>query len=143
MRRGIHRFWLEPCWVAQIRVTVAGVKSGMLSSVSLSHPKFPGHCLPLALLTLGLERHGRSSVGAQSSDSIAPRFSRTLVGHLILFLASSTVGIMEYGHCVGSVGFGVGLPRCNLWGLWVTTCRARLPLGSFTSHFITVANLKL
>lgn len=93
---------------------MAGVKSGHALFCVL----FPGHCLPLALLTLGLELHGRNSVDAQSSDSIAPRFSRTLVGSLVLFLASSTVGISKYGHCVGSVRFGVGLPRCNLWSLW-------------------------
>lgn len=111
MKRGMHGFWLELCWVAQRRVTVAGVKSGhALFCVLFPHPMFPGHCLPLALLTLGVERQAC----AQSSDSIAPRFSCTLVGNLVLFLASSTVGIGKHGHCVGTVcGIGVGLPRCN------------------------------
>lgn len=65
---------------------------------------FPGHCLPLALLTLGLEHQAC----AQSSDSIAPRFSCTLVGNLVLFLASSTVGISKHDHCVGTVGLELG-----------------------------------
>lgn len=52
----MHRFWLEPCWVAQRRVTVAGVKpSHALSCVPFPRPMFPAHCLPLTLITLGLE----------------------------------------------------------------------------------------
>lgn len=84
-----------------------GVRSGhVLFCVTFLHPMFPGHCLPLALLTLVLELQAL----AQSSDSIAPRFSCTLVGNLVLFLTSLIVGIGEHGHCVGTVGFGVGLP---------------------------------
>lgn len=90
---------------------MAGVRSGhALFCVLFPHPMFPGHCLPLALLTLGVERQAC----AQSSDSIAPRLSCTLVGNLVLFLTSLTVGIGKHGHCVSTVcGIGVGLPRCN------------------------------